>query len=314
MNKISQVSEFPFKALFKKEEPENTVDQMQESVDDIIEVSEENEEGFDNDDEVVVTIPDSEELVDDEGEVVEETSVEDGIKEYVFKLQDVPGAEEDIVEEPEEEEEPKEVVEENIDDWNWEKGGTAKFLDWLQTRFSSIPQHSGSDTTGIERAIAYFERLNVEISRAMKKDYKREIDAAKAEEARSEIMKGLERLLDRLEKLNSKKFKRTKKRADLETQMVKTAGSALGNMVINVPYLISNIARTCINSAVQGGKDIEAIFDKLCKDFSLDKREKFQVVLLIKDMGYPMLIDRVNFGKSISPENELSEFIKQYPA
>jgi hypothetical protein len=94
------------------------------------------------------------------------------------------------------------LFEEDIDDWNWEKGGTAKFLDWLQTRFKSIPQHSGSDTTGIERAISYFERLNVEISRAMKKDYKREIDAAKAEEARAEIMKGLERLLDRLEKLN----------------------------------------------------------------------------------------------------------------
>lgn len=313
MNKTSQVTEFPFSAFFKKEEPvaAEVVDEANDAVE---EVAEEVSEDID-DNEVVVTIPESEELVDDDGEVVEETSVEDGVKEYVFTLKDVPGAAEDVVEEPEEEEEKKEVVEEQpVDEWNWEKGGTAKFLDWLQNRFKSVPQHSGSDTTGIERAISYFERLNTEISRAMKKDYKREIDAAKAEEARAEIVKGMERLLDRLEKLNSKKFKKTKKRAELENSLVKNAGAALGNIVVSVPYLISNIARTCINAAVKNGQDIEQIFSVLAKDFSLDKREKYQVVLLLKDMGYPMIIDRVNFGKDITSDSIPSEFITNYPA
>jgi hypothetical protein len=311
MKKISQVTEFPFSAFFKKEEPvviNEVQDVEEEAVDEV-------SEDVPAEDEVVVTIPESEELIDDDGEVVEETSVEDGVKEYVFTLKDVPGAAEDVVEEPEEEEEEKkEVVEEQpVDDWNWEKGGTSKFLDWLQNRFKSVPQHSGSDTTGIERAISYFERLNVEISKAMKKDYKREIDAAKAEEARAEIMKGMERLLERLEKLNSKKFKRTKKRAELQNSLVKNAGAALGNIVVSVPYLISNIARTCINASVKNGQDIEQIFSVLAKDFDLDKREKYQVVLLIKDMGYPMIIDRVNFGKDITSDSIPSEFITNYP-
>ncbi|MFZ4795899.1 MAG: hypothetical protein ACOYMA_00300 [Bacteroidia bacterium] len=235
-------------------------------------------------------------------------------KTYIFKLDIVPGAGSDTVEEMQEEVEIDEKTNTPVDDWDWESGGLSKFLEWLEVRFKGIPQHKGQDTTGVERALAYFQRLDTEISRAMKKDYKREIDASSAEEARTEIMNGMDRLIERLEKLRNKKFKKNKKAG--YNAFVKTAEtSTTGRMIVNVPYFISNVARTCIDATVQGGKDMEEVFVKVAKEYDLDKREKSQVVQLIKDMGYPMMLDRVNPFKPINPSSsEVSEYMTQYYA
>jgi len=241
-------------------------------------------------------------------------------KEIFFKLDLIPGAtDDDFVEEEPEVEVEEDVPEEPIDPWDWDRqGGTASFLDWIKRMFDGVPKHSGKDTTGVERAIAYFERLDKEISAAMRKDYKREIDAAKAEQAREEISKGLDSLLDRLEKLRSKKFKKRKgKKAFEEYGLVKEGETTTtGKIVVTVPYLISNIARTCIETTVQAGKDIEECFNTMADKWELDNREKFQVATLIKDMGYPLLLDRVNFGEDfiLPTESRMSEYQTQYYA
>jgi len=241
-------------------------------------------------------------------------------KEIFFKLDLIPGAAEDDFVEEDEEEVVEEVVEaEPVDAWDWEKqGGTHSFLDWIQKMFEGIPKHTGKDTTGVERAISYFERLDKEISSAMKKDFKREIDAAKAEQAREEISKGMESLVDRLEKLRSKKFRKRKgkKASELFGITKEAETTTTGKIVVTVPYFISNIARTCIETTVQAGKDMEECFNKMADQYDLDNREKFQVVTLIKDMGYPLLLDRVNFGdKAIFPsETKISEYTTQYYA
>jgi len=241
-------------------------------------------------------------------------------KEIFFKLDLIPGATEDdfIEEEPEVEVEEK-IQEEPIDSWDWQRqGGTGSFLDWIKKMFDGVPKHSGKDTTGIERAISYFERLDREISTAMRKDFKREIDASKAEQAREEIEKGLNSLLERLEKLRSKKFRKNKnKKAFKEFGLIKEGEtSTTGKIVITVPYFISNIARTCIEATVQAGKDIEECFNKMAENWDLDNREKFQVATLIKDMGYPLMLDRVNFGEDfiLPSESRISEYHTQYYA
>ena len=234
----------------------------------------------------------------EDGEAVADVSF-DG--EITFKLDKVPGAEtqDDIEDEPE----PEKVVEEKkeYDDWDWEGRGVNQFLQWLQDRLGGVPKHSGYDTTGLERALAYFDRLNTEITRAMRKDYRNEIDAAKAEQAREEIEKGIERLIERLDRLKSKKFnkgKKNKKAEEVAPGIVKTAETSFpGEMSINIPYFISFIARTCIESVVQAGKDLNEMFIKLSKDYDLDKREKAQVICLFKDMGYPLIIDRGQLDK-----------------
>ncbi len=254
----------------------------------------------------------------------EPTNVDVKTDEVVFNINLIPGAPEDIVldddndEESEISKEQQEEIIEEINSWDWEKShGTSKFLTWLKGMIEGVPSHSGSDTTGVERAIAYFEKLNVEISRAMRKDFKREIDASKAEEARSMIEDGLKRLSDRLERLRQKKFNKNRKKADQEQDgLVKTAETSFtGRIQVNVPYFISFLARTCVDASIQGGKDMRDTFVKLASEYKLDKREKVQVIQLIKDMGYPLVMDRIriNEGKLDMAEKG-GEFLAQYPS
>jgi len=245
-------------------------------------------------------------------------------KEVVFVLKGkIPGAPEDIEDdEPDDDLDKKEEiveVQEEIDSWNWEKScGLKKFLNWVKDMIDGVPAHSGSDTTGLERAIAYFERLNAEISRAMRKDFKREIDAAKAEEARSTIEDGIKRLVERLEKLRAKKFNKSKKKADnTNDNLVKTADTSFtGKMQVQVPYFISFLARTCVDSTVSSGKDMTETFVTLAKDYKLDDREKVQVIQLIKDMGFPIYMNRLKIkdGKLDMSDHEDNAFLAQYPA
>ena len=227
-------------------------------------------------------------VVEDEG------SPDDGHEQIMFVLPEIPGADDDspiVVEEPASlevaEEEPVEVEEPNP--WDWQSKGLGNFLGWLKGMMEGVPRHSGRDTSGLERAVAYFQALEKEISKAMRMDFKSEISAAHAEEARSQILDGIDRMVDRLEKLNASKYKRGKtKKAEEELGLVKEANKAprISGIVISVPLLISRLARVCINGMVSGGHDIEDTFHKLAKEYELTKREKAELEQLIIDMGY----------------------------
>jgi hypothetical protein len=131
----------------------------------------------------------------------------------------------------------------------------------------------------------------------MRTDFKNEIDSASAERAREQIETGIERLIDRLEKVNKDKFKRKGKKSKgwaEETGLVKEAQKAtrITGITITVPLLISRIARVCINGMVSAGHDIEDIYKRQVEEYSLDKREQAELSQLLSDMGYPMLQDR----------------------
>lgn len=210
-------------------------------------------------------------------------------KVFQFSLPLVPGGEDqsefelsDIDVEEEEE------VDIEKDPWKWTVSG---FLPWLQKMMSSIPRHSGRDSAGLERAISYLECLDREISKAARMDLKNEIAIDALESAREEIHKGLDRLNERLEKVLSNKYpkkgKSKKKKADMENKLVKEAGTAnITGIAVTVPLLISGIVRTCINSMVSAGKDIEECFHKMAKDYNLTDREIFESIQLFSDMGY----------------------------
>lgn len=212
--------------------------------------------------------------------------------EYVFELSAVPGGEfQDDLEEPSEIEVSDEEVEVEDDPWKWT---VANFLDWLQNKMSGIPRHSGRDSAGLERAIAYLEQLDREISRAVRSDLNNEIAIDAVEKARDELHSGLERLHERLDKVMSSKYpkrkgNKKKKKADEQgDEMVKEAskGAYYGKIVVTVPLLISGIARACINSMVSAGKDIEDEFHKLATQYKLDNREEFMLYQALSDMGY----------------------------
>lgn len=212
-------------------------------------------------------------------------------KEFSFTLPEVPGGEDqsDLPEQEQEEEEEK-------DPWKWTP---SNFLDWLQAKLNDVPRHSGKDLSGLERAVAYLEYLDREISKAVRQDIKNEIIIETVEKARDEIQNGIERLEDRIEKIKAvKKPSKKRKKAFTYTQesgFVKSSesnqalvkeGQMTGGFTVVVPIFISHIARTCINSSVSAGHDIEETFEDLSNKYKLDSRERASVIQVISDMGY----------------------------
>lgn len=243
------------------------------------------------------SVPSLEDIVvgDDEDE---ETHIHVGPEEeLVLTLDKIPGAldQEDIAEAIEVDE-PEEVT---VSDDPWDWGGKAlSFLPWLSKMMQNVPGHTGKDTVGLERAIAYFEALDRSISKAVRTDLNNEIAIDAVEKARDEIQRGIERLEERLDQVKSSKYpkKKTKKKKSEEEQdgLVKEAQKAthVGGIVVSVPLLISGLARVCINGMVSAGHDIEYMFQKLSKKFDLTKREQFELVQLLQDMNYPVRRDR----------------------
>ena len=182
--------------------------------------------------------------------------------------------------------------------WDWEAHGPHGFVAWIKSRLDSVPKHSGYDSAGLERAMAFMERLDNEISKAMRMDLDGELDADKIEKVRSELDEGLSRLQDRLEKVKStKKSKKRKKKSEYiidEDGFIKEAQKITGvqGIYVTVPLLISRIARVCINGMVSAGKDIEQIYHSQVKKYALTDREQAEVQQLLFDMGFQLRQDR----------------------
>lgn len=266
---------------------------------------------FDVEDDLVV-LEDSDTPNDNVFEVKEESKEEEDKKDVDIKIVDpevvvfefegaLPGAPEAIedpvleVVEEEEKEAPKESKKKN-DKWDWESKGATGFFEWVKEMFNKVPSHTGYDSAGLERAVSFLEKLDEEISRAMKSDLDGELDAHKIAEIRNRIDDGLEKLLDRLDKVKKNtKSKRRKKRSSLDQNEIVKEGQKITGVqgpFITVSMLIAGIVRTCINAEVSAGHDIEDSFNKLAKKYDLSDRERFEAINLLFDMGYPMRIDR----------------------
>lgn len=193
------------------------------------------------------------------------------------------------------------VVDENTaetkknEKWDWAKRGPTGFIAWVKERCDDVPKHSGYDSAGLERAVAYLERLDNEVSKAMRMDLDGELDANQIEKVRAIIDNGVERLHDRLDKVKTSRKKTRKKKSELELDgMVKEAQKITGvhGVIVTVPLLISRIARVCINGMVSGGHDIEDIYANQVKKYKLTEREQAETMQLLADMGYAVRQDR----------------------
>jgi hypothetical protein len=183
--------------------------------------------------------------------------------------------------------------------WDWAKQGPHGFVAWIKSRIEDVPQHSGYDSAGLERAMAYMERVDNEISKAMRMDLDGELDANKIEKVRSELDEGIARLQARLDKVKDAKKSSKKRKKSAEYEMdsegfVKEAQKITGvqGVYVTVPLLISRVARVCVNGTVSAGHDIEDLYARQVKMYNLDKREQAEVMQLLFDMGYPLRQDR----------------------
>lgn len=221
-------------------------------------------------------------------------------------IEDLPGApagtkDPEPVLEVSEPEEDKTKVDDNEakskkpEKWDWASKGAEGFVTWIKERIEDVPKHSGYDSAGLERAVSYLEKLDNEISKAMRLDLDGELDANKIETVRADIDDGVARLHDRLDKIKKHKKTSRKKKSEFEIDgLVKEAQKITGvqGTFVTVPLLISGIARVCINGMVSAGHDIEVIYKDQVKKYNLNEREKSEVRWLLLDMGYGMRGDR----------------------
>lgn len=232
--------------------------------------------------------------------------MDSGSPEVVLELGELPGApdgtpdpvyEEPLeVSEPLDEEKPDENDAKSKKDkkWDWESRGAHGFVDWVKEMFDAVPKHSGTDSAGCERAISYLEKLDSEISRAMRSDLDGSLDSDKIEKIRAQIEDGISRLYNRLDKIKKTSKKRRKKTSDFQPELVKEGQKITGvkGVYVTVPLLISGIGRICINAMVSAGHDIERVYHDQVKKWKLNDREKAEVRWFLYDMGYPMRGDR----------------------
>lgn len=243
--------------------------------------------------EEVILLDEGEEL---SGELLLELDGEDLIeKEFSFLLPKVPGAEdqEDLAPpEPEIQVEDDENIEVEVDPWKWT---LATFMQWLAGKMQAIPPHSGKDIVGLERAIAFMKRLVGEIRKASIMDFDNVLNVNTLEKARQELLDGIDRLEERQENLEKLRSPRRKK-----ASLIKEAKA--GGFTVNTTVLVSGICRILINGTVSGGHDMGDMFQKLSKRFDLTKREQFEVLQILQDMGYPLRWDRgVALDEKIDP-------------
>ncbi len=254
----------------------------------------------------VSMVPNDHELGDSMHGVEPELQISDNgnEQELVIELSDLPGAPEgtedpkiestlEVIDEPKEEDQNDLKAKKN-EKWDWESKGPDGFIVWIKERIDGVPKHSGYDSAGLERAISYMEKLDNEISRAMRLDLDGELDANKIEEVRSKIDDGLSRLHDRLDKTKKSSKTRRKKKADAEHPLVKEGQKITGiqGVFVTVPLLISGIGRVCINGTISAGHDIEEIYKDQVEKYALNDREKAEVRWFLFDAGFPIRGDR----------------------
>lgn len=275
-------------------------------------------ENFGDEDEVVLydEIPSKDDVI--------EMHEPKGEFEISFKLPPIPGSDADIplevsTDDPVEVEDKNDLAEEKElevkDPSDYRSYGPGGYVDWAHYMFQSIPRHSGKETIGIERCIAYLKRFDADLSRAIANDLKGEADIGKLEEARREIYDGIDRLEDAKDKINAS---RKKKKADINPELVKEGQKAthVGGIIVTVPIFISRLARICINGQVSAGHDIEDLFGRLVKKYALDDRQQAELMQLLFDMGYPLRRDRgYNVNELIDEtSSDNYDWSAQYPA
>jgi hypothetical protein len=232
-----------------------------------------------------------------EGEVFVEGDAEEVLEELGKRL---PGV--DVVIKEEEEEEEEET--------DWENHRDPKhFMVYITKQYpQGIPKHDGTSTLGCERAILFLNKLNKEISEALRADKDDLLDIPQLENIRVNLVRDVTTLTNHA---NGLKRKLKEAKDSEEVAMLKTASTP--NIQLVVTPFERAIAGIITNAVVSAGKPFEDVYEFLKKKYSLDEREELSIFQLLKDMGHPIFKDRGTLGKGEKKENGQGvEFIKNY--
>lgn len=210
-------------------------------------------------------------------------------------------------------------------------GDLSKFMDYISDKYKSIPQHDGQTTVGCERATGYLERLNSEISRAIREDSDNVLDLVALEDIRVSIMGDIVKLKSHLSKLKKRLKDSQSKKAEaslppawkasdgslVSAEDLSKVASTPRNIVIAVSPFERAISGIMINAHVSAGHPIEEVYKFLADKYSINEREELAIMQLCMDSGFHVFKDRGSYSLSAETEGSSKagsgvDFVKNY--
>lgn len=203
-------------------------------------------------------------------------------------------------------------------------GDLTKFMDYISGEYpAKIPMHDGRTTTGCEKAIVFLDRLNSQISRAIKDDVESVLDLEKLEEIRGHIMRDVITLKDHLNNLKRKIKEEHSKKASTDAPMwINSEGKSVDivkeattphsrGMVITITPFQRAITGMMINAHVSAGKPMDEVYQALKEKYDITDREELEIIQICMDSGFPFFKDRGTIGED-KDEKISVDFMKNY--
>jgi hypothetical protein len=253
------------------------------------------------------------------GELNEELE-EDGLQLAVsedgedFGVIPVPGSEETF---------GKDEQENEAIDSNWvDNRDSGKFMPYLESSYpAGIPQHDGNSMVGCEVALLYLNKLNKEISEAIRTDSDGLLEPLVLEDYRVNILKDMVLLKERMNNLKRDLGDSTRQltRAFSEGALEKTATTPRVQIVAT-PFERA-VAGILINSVISAGHPFEDVYDYLNKKYAFSERDELSIMQLVMDSGHHIFKDRGAIGTKVDHDSLDSggnmslhgiDFIKNY--
>lgn len=251
----------------------------------------------------------SDEIGSDSVEVITFSEEGEGAEEEENKSMDslaIPGSDFVQYEEPEPEPEPEK---------NWaDDRDVSKFMEYIVASYpDGIPRHDGYSMTGCERAYNYLNRLNKEISEAIRMDNDDNLEPEVLEDVRVKIMRDMIMLKDRLSQLRKEVKDKNKKASEEPDDLVKEATTPKIQLVAT-PFERA-IAGIIINSVISAGHPFEDVYEFLKDKYDLSERDELSILQLVMDSGHHIFKDRGMIGEDKGKDGDKPkglDFLKNY--
>jgi hypothetical protein len=225
-------------------------------------------------------------------------------------------------------EELEDDVEEKETDYE-NDGDLTKFMEYISDQYpGKIPQHDGRTTVGCERALSFLDRVNSDISRAIRDDRDNALDIQALEDVRVNIIRDTMVLKDHLNKLKKKLKEAQAKQAaaKLPPTWAKPSGESVeynelvkeartpNNIVITMTPFERAITGMMVNAHISGGHPIEDVYEFLKKKYDLTEREELAMMQICMDSGFPIFKDRGTYSEELNDEEGKGgvDFLKNY--
>jgi len=212
-------------------------------------------------------------------------------------------------------------------------GNLNKFMEYITQIYpTSIPKHDGTTTLGCERAKSWLEKMDREISTAIRKDHDGMLDISALEKVRTNIMSDVAKLSKHINVLKNRFKADGKKKASVDDGGIPswTNGSGVevdysdlrkqaatpNKMFISVPPFERAITGIMINAHVSAGHSIEEVYDYLSKKYAITPREELAIMQICMDSGFHIFKDRGTFSGDKDSKDEQAkfgvDFVKNY--